>query len=97
MSEKITHAMLPLVKYECGCIGFAPDPDSGDAVLMKACDREIDDPPIHLFVRNMKHKVFITWDAGSDSLKQPGSFFQDLRRVVRDGYLWQQLKRDLKC
>lgn len=80
-------AQLPMVKFQCGCIGFPPDSD-GMSLLVKACDRTGCDPEITLFPRDMSGKTY-TPHTDEDGL------VDKLSRLVADGYRWQSLKRDL--
>ena len=88
-----------LVEYECSCVGFAPDAD-GNALIIKPCDT--DGPCMITFVlRPMlvgtgpKLKRYEPYTCSPDGLKQPENLLLDIQELIRDGYRWQQLKRDL--
>lgn len=80
-----TMTQLPLVEFQCGCIGFLPDSD-GKSLLVKACDHDCA-PEITLFTRDMSGK--------SHTPHSNGDITDKLSRLVADGHRWQRLKRDL--
>ena len=47
---------LPLVRYECGCVGFKPNFE-GYAVLLYACDWREGEPMLTMFSRDMSGKT----------------------------------------
>lgn len=76
-----------LVKFSCGCIGFAPDED-GHAWLIKDCTREADDFEYAVFRRDVSDKTFEPVDAMDADVH-----IRKLARLIHDGNTFREVKR----
>jgi hypothetical protein len=91
--------MLPLVEYDCGCIGFVAD-ENDDAVILMPCDHPAGRGTISLEVRSMTgrrgSRAHTPWLVDSKKLSQPGAVFQELQRLIRDGQMMRKIRECLK-
>jgi len=101
MADQITHEQFPLVRYECGCIGFLPD-GNGNAVIIDSCTKDVGDADLCFFMRPMTRTVrgkkneyeIKPFQSLEDEERQ--KYFVRLQSLIRDGHLWQELRRNLK-
>ena len=82
-----------LVKFSCGCIGFAgvPDPkgEGREALVIKPCDlpSEMAWEPYCFYHRDLSDKSYTPLEAD-----QVASVLSDIGALVADGYSFRQLR-----
>jgi len=82
---------MNLVRFDCGCIGFAPDKD-GNALIVEACDSD-DGERISFFEQSMKNM-----DNTIKSYKPlteigVGQLKTKIQCLISDGYKFREIKR----
>jgi hypothetical protein len=85
MSE---YKLFPIVRYNCGCIGFKPNTITDGpmfAICLKVCD---DDKPEYVMVyRDMQGHTFEPIE--ENEAKQ---IFKEISALIRDGNILRQIK-----
>jgi hypothetical protein len=78
------------VKYECGCIGFAPNKD-GEAIILEACD---DDGELELsfYRRAMKNKLGGIRKYRAFSEVGTGQMITKIQSVINDGIKFRKIR-----
>jgi len=85
---------MNLVRFECGCIGFAPEGDSVKALILCACDIDMDQGEYSLSWRDMTK-------TGGDKIRpytpitdpeQIGQHIIQIRDLMYGGYKLRRIK-----
>ena len=89
---------MNLVRFECGCIGFAPEGDSVHSLLLVVCDRDMDDDEYGLSRRDMSKtsKDTIRPYTPITDQEEIGQHITRIRNLMHDGYKYQQIRSLLK-
>lgn len=75
-----------LVKYSCGCIGFPPN-KSGNAWIVKQCDRDAYSNEFGLFIRSIEDKSYENLSEYAEN-----ELSQKLSKLIDEGYGLRQIK-----
>ena len=77
-----------MVKYSCGCIGFAPGSD-GKAIVVKYCDSMSGE--MGFATRTMADRPYQSLDGGDEA-----DMCLKIAHLVRDGYLMREVAQNIK-
>lgn len=80
---------IPLVKFKCGCIGFAPH-ENGHAVLLEDCNRREEEDAIWGGARHMVGKSFEPLSP-AETYRLWGA----VTSLIYKGYRLEEIKRAL--
>lgn len=88
-------------RYECGCIGFvlnggAIDPDAKRIWLVKACDRDRDDPEYCLCYSSGRSSTLAHKTSEKLSDEKVEAIFDALGDLISDGYRYRELRALLR-
>lgn len=81
---------LPLVKYECGCIGFPPV-ESGEALIIDHCDAGVGENLCFANKPGMNQKTWLDL-----SEEEAVELTESIRQLVFRGHKWNNLKSLLR-
>jgi hypothetical protein len=81
-------AVLPFVRFSCGCIGFAPNAQGQAIIIISCCDGGAESNELGLGLRDMWGKDYEPLDAG-----RKVDLFYELRRLINHGYRLREVQR----
>jgi len=77
-----------LVRYSCGCIGFAPSVPGNKSIIIDACDKDAYSDDIGLFTRHMENKSFTPL-----SEREQEEYYTAIQSLVSGGNRMKEIKR----